>query len=652
MRMKTLVFRQDLNSLRAIAVLSVVLFHFKPTWLTGGFIGVDVFFVISGYLMSSIIFTQLDQQRFRLFEFYIARANRIIPALGFMCLVLLIFAWFYLPPLDYAQLSKHAATSISFLSNFMYYSEAGYFDSASQEKWLLHTWSLAVEWQFYLIYPLLLLFLNTFFNLAQIKKILVTLLLALFGLNLYLSQVSPSFSYYLLPTRAWEMLLGAFVFLYPLKLQAKTQHQLQILGLGIILVSCVILSSAMAWPGYAALLPLTGAVLVLVANLQYSWFSQNIALQALGRWSYSIYLWHWPLVVMAWYFDLATWWWVLAIPLSILLGALSYHYIEQLKLNRLADWRSLLRSKPIWITLSVGALSTALYLSQGAYWHYDPHVITASLEAKNSSPHHCLEDENHDQGQLSTCHIGQPKQVKAVLVGDSHADALATGLLAVFDQQKDGIEVITRASCPLLLNAKSRYNNDTCYKDNFRRIEALQHVDPNIPIVIVSRWHAYLYGQSDPSRIRQDQAGASIYFGEHKDMHETALLTAFSQNLKTTLCALPKQNKVFISQPVPEMNRHVPKSMSRLMLHNQALDSVSISRQDYLDRNAKLRQIIQDAADSCNATVLDPMPWLCNSGQCMAHDKLRPLYYDGDHMSEYGNKFLTPMFAQIKKAPQ
>lgn len=641
-------FRKDLNSLRAIAVLSVMLFHFKPTWLTGGFVGVDIFFVISGYLMSAIILTQLQQQRFKLFNFYIARANRIIPALGFLCLSLLIFAWFYLPPLDYAQLSKHVATSISFLSNFMYFSEAGYFDSASQEKWLLHTWSLSVEWQFYLIYPLLLLLLQRFFNLSQIKNILLCLLLGLFALNLYISQVSASFAYYLLPSRAWEMLLGAFVFLYPLQLTARKQHYLQNIALILILLCCVLLTNAVAWPGYAALLPAGATALLLAANLQQSWFSQSLILQRLGRYSYSIYLWHWPFVVCASYFNLATWWWVVAIPLALLLGALSYHYIEQFNFKPPhLSWRSLLFNQTLWLCGFIGALATALYFTQGAYWHYPSAVITASFEARNTNPYRCLQDENKDIGQLTRCNIGSTQHRKSVLVGDSHADAVATGLLAVFNPQHDGVEVITRASCPFILNVKSRYNNDTCYKDNFRRIKALQQLPAHTPIVIVSRWHAYIYGQTDPARMRTDQLGASIYFDGQADQSETALLNAFANNLKQTLCALPTKNPVFITQPIPEMNSNVPKSMSRLILYHRPTDKVAISRLEYLQHNDKLRSIIQSAAKACHATVLDPMPWLCQSGQCMAHNQQRPLYYDGDHMSEYGNKFLTPMFAQI-----
>lgn len=162
-------FRKDINGLRAIAVIAVVLFHFNASWLPGGFAGVDVFFVISGFLMTGIIFRGIEQDNFSILNFYIARANRIIPALALLCFVLLVFGWFYLTPLEYQSLGKHAASSVSFLSNFTYWSEAGYFAAASHEKWLLHTWSLSVEWQFYIIYPLMLVAMRKFISIKTMK---------------------------------------------------------------------------------------------------------------------------------------------------------------------------------------------------------------------------------------------------------------------------------------------------------------------------------------------------------------------------------------------------------------------------------------------------------------------------------------------------
>jgi peptidoglycan/LPS O-acetylase OafA/YrhL len=166
-------FREDINMLRAIAVIAVVLFHFYPELLPGGFIGVDIFFVISGFLMTSIIMEAIKQQKFSIIDFYLNRAYRIIPALAVLCLVLLALGWFWLTTVDYMLLGKHVASSISFISNFIYRLEAGYFDTTSKEKWLLHTWSLSIEWQFYIIYPIVLSFLAKRYSLKTIKNIVL-----------------------------------------------------------------------------------------------------------------------------------------------------------------------------------------------------------------------------------------------------------------------------------------------------------------------------------------------------------------------------------------------------------------------------------------------------------------------------------------------
>jgi len=166
-------FREDINALRAIAVASVVVFHFNHSWLPGGFAGVDVFFVISGFLMTMIVVKGLEKENFSILSFYIARVKRIIPALSVLCFILLIFGLFFISPIDYLNLGKHAAASLSFVSNMVYWSESNYFNPSSNEKWLLHTWSLSVEWQFYLIYPLALVFLKKVLTFRQLKFVVL-----------------------------------------------------------------------------------------------------------------------------------------------------------------------------------------------------------------------------------------------------------------------------------------------------------------------------------------------------------------------------------------------------------------------------------------------------------------------------------------------
>jgi peptidoglycan/LPS O-acetylase OafA/YrhL len=288
-----MIFRFDINGLRAIAVIAVVLFHFNPELMPGGFAGVDVFFVISGFLMTGIIFNGLEDHSFSIIRFYMARANRIIPSLSIVCLILLLFGWFFLPPLEFQALTKHIASSITFSSNIIYWRESGYFDVASNSKWLLHTWSLSAEWQFYLIYPLILIALKRFTSTGNIKHLILLGTIVTFIGCIYATQRWPNMSYYLLPTRAWEMMFGGLAFLYPLKsLHKNSKVIVEYLGMFLILASYIFISKESAWPGYLAFIPVFGAFLILLTNRQDSIITNNRIFQYIGKWSYSIYLWH------------------------------------------------------------------------------------------------------------------------------------------------------------------------------------------------------------------------------------------------------------------------------------------------------------------------------------------------------------------------
>ena len=363
-------FRKDINGLRALAVIGVVLFHFNATWLPGGFAGVDVFFVISGFLMTGIIFKGIEQKNFSIMRFYVARANRIIPALAVLCFVMLLFGWLYLPPLDYQLLGKHALSSISFLSNITYWTEAGYFDAASHEKWLLHTWSLSVEWQFYIIYPLVLVFIHKFTTIKLMNYLIVAATFLGFVFCVFASFNWPNAAYYLLPTRAWEMMIGGVAYLFPIVISNKKKIILERLGLMLIIGSYFIVTKEDAWPGYAALLPVLGAFFVILAARDESFVTGNVVFQKIGAWSYSIYLWHWPLVVGIYYYTLNDIYIFLGIALSILLGFISNRYIEKIRFkNGFHSARAYLKCKPLYIMLFISILSLSVIANKGDnYW--------------------------------------------------------------------------------------------------------------------------------------------------------------------------------------------------------------------------------------------------------------------------------------------
>lgn len=193
-----MIFRNDINGLRAIAIIAVLIFHFEPNLLPGGYAGVDVFFVISGYLMTKIIFQGIERKEFNLLRFYIARVNRILPSLIILCLSVGIFGWFNLNPIEYKKLMLHISQSLAFVSNIGYWHESGYFDNASTEKWLLHTWSLSVEWQFYIIFPACMLLFNKAMNLKKLKICFVVFSIASFIFCIVATEKWPDASYYLL----------------------------------------------------------------------------------------------------------------------------------------------------------------------------------------------------------------------------------------------------------------------------------------------------------------------------------------------------------------------------------------------------------------------------------------------------------------------
>lgn len=323
-------FRKDINGLRAVAVMVVLLYHFGTPGFNGGFVGVDLFFVISGFLMTKIIFDSIERGSFSFFQFYLARARRIIPALAVTVLVVLVIGWFLLSPAEYRALGKHAATSLGFVSNLVYWAEAGYFDAASHGKWLLHTWSLSVEFQFYILYPVLLITVAKYLGLAKLKFFVVCLAALSLALSIYMSEFWPEAAFFMLPTRAWELLAGGLVYLYPLKIAQYRSSAVEVCGVIAIIGSVVFLNPDNVWPGYLAMIPVLGAAAILVANRKTSMFATSRSLQLLGDASYSIYLWHWPVVVFLYYFGLlpSYLWIAVGMVVSIALGYMSHRYIE------------------------------------------------------------------------------------------------------------------------------------------------------------------------------------------------------------------------------------------------------------------------------------------------------------------------------------
>ena len=291
-------YRPDIDGLRAVAVLSVVIYHAFPSGLAGGFVGVDVFFVISGYLISRILFREIESHRFSLASFYCRRVRRIFPALAACLAAVLAYGFVVLLPSELAQVGKHVFFGASFLSNLALWSESGYFDGAASLKPLLHLWSLGVEEQFYILWPALLWM--AFRLKAATGRMMAALFLVSFAANIAFSFIDISSAFYLPISRFWELLAGAaLAWRRDVTLNLSVRNLLSLAGIGAILISAVFFTSEMRFPGWLALLPVAGSAAIIVAgpdSIANRIILSNRAAISVGLISYPLYLWHWPLI--------------------------------------------------------------------------------------------------------------------------------------------------------------------------------------------------------------------------------------------------------------------------------------------------------------------------------------------------------------------
>ncbi|EEV7160171.1 acyltransferase [Escherichia coli] len=481
-------FRKDINGVRAIAVLAVVLFHFNRGWVPSGFVGVDVFFVISGFLMTSIIFGGLEGNKFSLWGFYKARARRIVPALAVMLICVMVYGWYNMYTPEFKTLAKHAASSLLFVSNIVYWKESSYFAPGAEEKWLLHTWSLSVEWQFYIIYPLAIYIIRKAFSL-KVSRILILIagLLSL-ALSIYASRILVSSSYFLLPTRAWEMIAGGVVYLFPTSIFKRKPFPY--IGIATILVSCFIFSEESYWPSYNALLPIIGTMIILWSCSDNIILDSSFA-QKIGLYSYSIYLWHWPIYLYIYntYGGVSILTTLIGIVASVAMGMLSFKYIESV-------FKSRGGVKKEFLYFASLALAVGIYISNGANTDMRSITKTTGNETvvhydgyrfdNNGMWDKCNSSEKLDHIDKSC--VDTDKRGGVFLWGDSHAGALSLGIRSLL---KDGVPFyqLAASSCKPSLHKFPGVISATigCNLSNEKAIEDINIVKPDV-VVLAQRF--------------------------------------------------------------------------------------------------------------------------------------------------------------------
>lgn len=644
--MQKATFRKDINGLRAVAVVAVILFHFGISGFSGGFVGVDVFFVISGYLMTEIITSKIHQNKFKLFDFYLSRAKRILPALIALCGILLVLGWLYLPPAELKDLSKQVKSSILFYSNQQFMADAGYFDTSSHEKWLLHTWSLSVEWQFYLIYPLFILGITKLFkNRGAIICALALLAIASYVFSSILAESKAAINFYSIGTRAWEMAVGGLICLLPArKPNDISRYCMGLMGLAIVVVSAMVIKGGGKWPGISTLAPVLGCALIVWSSSSL-WLLENRIMQWFGKVSYSLYLWHWPVVVALVYFQLLddSKWVLAGIALTLVLGAISYSIFEK------APQQTLNKSRPVkgFVSLLAGILiiiGSSQALKTNSLPRKIPETIAvAEREAGNMNTRRreCM----ISSGIASpSCNYGGTGEVAAIVLGDSHANAAVTAVVEALPDKSLKVQEWSYASCPTIFGLNLVVNDRQCREFNEWSSKKLSELDKKIPVIIVNRSSSYPMG--DEGSPTHAKGAPYIYFSRPYDTPTPEFLAEYKEHYINTICEIAKDRKVFLVRPFPEMPLNVPKLLSRkLMVSDDA--SVFISMDSYKKRHAFVLSVLDAAAKDCGAVVLDSTSYLCDSEYCYGSESGRPFYYDASHLSEFGNRRLIPMFKTI-----
>lgn len=641
-------FRFDINGLRAYAVILVVLFHFQIIGFSGGFIGVDIFFVISGYLMTKIIITGLENKTFNFLKFYISRSNRIIPALVVLCSVLGLVGWFTLTPLELKDLGKHAATSLGFISNIQYFRETGYFNTASHEKLLLHTWSLSVEWQFYIILPIFLFFVFKLTNSKNVLKILFSLCFIIsLLLSIYISQTNTSAAFFLLPTRAWEMFSGGLIFLFfnNLKLSESNKKIIHYFGFLLIIISFILFTGATPWPSFNALLPVLGTFLIILAANNQSILTNNIVIQFIGNTSYSIYLWHWPIVFYLSYFEKShsIIYIIFSILLSIAFGWLSYKFIETPSRNWLSSKKMKL-STVYFITLVYICLPISIFVSFFIYNGFPnrlPENIQTIINKANTKNPLFDKCQISSGTQIPECKYGNG-EVKLLVIGDSHAEAMLPSIKKALPNNTSALDW-TYSGCPTVENIKRLDNPNYKCGEVVAKLIKKSSTYPNASVLVINRLNVLFHGAQDGD---PDISKPIRYIGTPFPAYNNEYHLQMKNAYVETLCKLAENHTVYVTTPTPEFPVNVPKSLAHKALINSK-NKLLISRSEHLHRSSLSLNAINEAAKKCGIKILDTTNYFCDEENCSPTKDGSPLYFDDDHLNMYGSDLLIPLFKKI-----
>jgi peptidoglycan/LPS O-acetylase OafA/YrhL len=616
-------YRPDIDGLRTIAVMIVVFFHAGISAFSGGYVGVDVFFVISGYLITGIIYKEINAGTFSIVNFYERRIRRIFPALIVVVFASSLAAYIFLMPIDLESYAKSAVAAVLSFSNFFFLSEAGYFNGPSDFKPLLHTWSLSVEEQFYLLLPLALLICQRFFRAHTRTLLVAALAVSLVAACLYTFK-NQDRTFFLLPFRAWELLMGSVLAVYKIpSFQARALSELEALaGLLMIVLPALLYTDATVFPGVAAVLPVLGTALLIHSGQADNTTSRVISarpLVAIGLISYSVYLWHWPIIVFIRHTTSETFSLVTTCSIvvaSLAAGYLSYRFVEKPFRDKKHFNRKAIFSLAATCTAVICAIGAIGALTSGL-----PSRLS-DTEAKYAEMYnkeryfgiydrgHCFLDYNQlakDYPVADCARFTNTGSAKKVLIfGDSFAAHYYPGLKGL-----NGVEVrqYTATSCRPILTGDRRC--DGVYHRFLNEI--IESSKPDV-VVISALWPEFVrrLGPQD-----------------------------FSSRLEATVNAVQQHGvRVVLVGQSPTFERPVPYIMAKAaqpQSHRFTLASVDTDLTESL---------VKAVAAKTKSTFFSPYGQACQGHSCIAGVDGHPFHWDFGHMTLEGSSYYAKVLGE------
>ncbi len=635
-------YRPDIDGLRAIAVLSVVIYHAFPTGaLKGGFIGVDIFFVISGFLISLILLGDLNKNRFSFVVFYSRRILRIFPALLTVLIICFLAGYLSLFPDEYKQIGKHAAGGAGFIANLMLWSEVGYFDNASELKPLLHLWSLGVEEQFYIVWPPLMLVIWKS-NLRFLKLALIIGVTS-FLFSVYCTYTNPVQAFYSPLSRLWELLAGGVLAYLVVHNQyiVRSHHNLQsFTGITLIVVALFVIQKTSKFPGLLALLPVLGAFLLISAGPN-GWVNRKILsnkiLVSIGLISYPLYLWHWPLLSFlrigdadGTYRDVPMLHRSIAVILAVFLAWITYRFIE--RPIRFGG------NKQIWLpTLGVLGIASCLFgvtifFSDGFPGRIQLNPPTASIlfsEYPHPLRNEACENQYPELKSSWSCLLSKPQKANVAIIGDSHAHQYYYSLA-----KKLPDSTVLNFSYPGCLPFS---NNTACNEKLDETIKFIKN-NKSIDTIILTGYFSFLGAGFKYENIEGFRVANDLNEENKRAFSESAI------KLLSTLTSLNKSVIIFID--IPDLvfkPRSCVVFQNKIMaflrggIKSKSINDCGILAQEFYNRNKSHDNTLSEILSKYpKIEIFNPRPLFCNGIMCTAYENNHFMYWNSDHLTIEG----------------